>query len=178
MIKPVNPKGNQCWIFTGRTDVEAQILILHLPDAKSRLTGKDWCWERLRARRRGQQRMRWLNGTSWLNEHQFEQILEDSEGQGRLACCSSWGHKELDMTYDWIIDIFLLLQLKEYLTFSFTYFISIAEFTYPQIELLCFPQIFYASNLLPSTKCHWNRISCKKKKRKKCDSFSSYLQLF
>ena len=33
-----------------------------------------------------------------LNRHQFEQALGDSEGQGSLACCSPWGHKELDMT--------------------------------------------------------------------------------
>ena len=46
-IKPVNPKGNQLWIFTGGTDAEAPIL--WLPDAKSWLTGKPWCWERLKA---------------------------------------------------------------------------------------------------------------------------------
>ena len=46
-IKPVSPKGNQCWIFIGRTDVEAPIL---WPlDVKSQLVGKDtWCWGRLR----------------------------------------------------------------------------------------------------------------------------------
>ena len=40
-IKPVNPEGNQPWIFIGRTDAEAEAPILWLPDAKSRLTGKD-----------------------------------------------------------------------------------------------------------------------------------------
>ena len=51
-IKPVYPKGNQLWIFIGRTvaEVEAQAPILWLPDVKSQLTGKrPWCWERLRA---------------------------------------------------------------------------------------------------------------------------------
>ena len=48
-IKPVNPKGNQHWIFTGRSDAEAEVPILWLPDAKSWLIGKDSCWERLRA---------------------------------------------------------------------------------------------------------------------------------
>ena len=43
-IKPVKPKGNQSWIFIGRTD--AEVLILRPPDAKSRLIGKDWCWAR------------------------------------------------------------------------------------------------------------------------------------
>ena len=49
-IKPVNPKGNQPWIFIGRTDAEAEAPILCPPDAKSRLLGKrPWCWERLKA---------------------------------------------------------------------------------------------------------------------------------
>ena len=60
-IKPVNPKGNQPWIFTGRTDAEAPIL--WLSDVKSWLigkypdAGKDWRWEE-----KGWQRMRWLDG--------------------------------------------------------------------------------------------------------------------
>ena len=62
-IQPVNPKGNQSWIFIGRTDAEAETLILWPPDAKNWLTGKD-CdagkdWRRVR---RGRQRMRWLHG--------------------------------------------------------------------------------------------------------------------
>ena len=61
IIFTVHPKGNQSWIFIGRTDVEAEIPILWPPDAKSWLiwkdpdAGKDW-------RRRGRQRMRWLDG--------------------------------------------------------------------------------------------------------------------
>ena len=47
-------------------------------------------------RRRGQQRMRLL--VHRLNGHEFEQILGDSEGQGSLECCSSWDHKESDIT--------------------------------------------------------------------------------
>ena len=48
-IKPVNPKGNQPWIYIGRTDAEAEAPIIWLHDAKSWLTEKDSCWERLRA---------------------------------------------------------------------------------------------------------------------------------
>ena len=61
-IKPVYPKGNQSWIFTGRTDAEAEAPVLWPPDVKNWLTGKypdagkDW------SRRRGWQRMRWLGG--------------------------------------------------------------------------------------------------------------------
>ena len=58
-IKPVNPKGNQPWLFTGRTDAEAPIL--WPPDAKSQLIGKDPVLGKTEARR-GQQRMRWLDG--------------------------------------------------------------------------------------------------------------------
>ena len=49
-------------------------------------------------RRRGQQRMRWLDGITDSNGHEFEQTLEDSEGQGSLACCSPWDLKESDTT--------------------------------------------------------------------------------
>ena len=62
-IKPVNPKGDQSWIFTGKTDAEAEAPKLWPPDAKNWLiqedpeAGKDWG-----RRRRGQQRMRWLDG--------------------------------------------------------------------------------------------------------------------
>ena len=55
-IKPVHPKGNQSWIFIGRTDAEAETPILWPPDAKNWLIGKDWCWERLRAGGEGDDR--------------------------------------------------------------------------------------------------------------------------
>ena len=49
-------------------------------------------------RRRGWQRMRWLDGINGLNGHEFEQALGDGDGQGSLACCSPWGHKESGVT--------------------------------------------------------------------------------
>ena len=49
-------------------------------------------------RRRGQQKMRWLDGINGLNAHEFEQTRGDGEGQGSLACGSQWGCKESDMT--------------------------------------------------------------------------------
>ena len=60
-IQPVHPKGNQYWIFIGRTDAEADALILWPPDVKNWLIGKDPDVREGR-RRRGQQRMRWLDG--------------------------------------------------------------------------------------------------------------------
>ena len=62
-IQPVHPKGNQSWMFTGRTDAETETPILRPPDEKNWLigkdpdSGKDW-----RREERGWQRMRWLNG--------------------------------------------------------------------------------------------------------------------
>ena len=52
-IKPVNPKGNQPWIFIGRTDAEAETPILRPCDGKSQLIGKHPCWERVEAEREG-----------------------------------------------------------------------------------------------------------------------------
>ena len=98
-IKPVNPKGNQSWIFTGRTDAEAEAPILWPPDVKSQLirkdpdAGKDW-WQK--EKETTEDKM--VGWHHWLNEHEFEQALGDGEGQGSLACCSPCGHKESDMT--------------------------------------------------------------------------------
>ena len=79
-IQPVNPKGNQSWIFIGRTDAEAEIL--WPSDAKSWLIWKRlWCWERLRAGWEGDDR-RWDGWHHWLNEHEFEHlwaIVKDRE---------------------------------------------------------------------------------------------------
>ena len=62
-IQPVNPKGNQSWIFIGRTDAEAETLILWPPDVKNQLIGKDLMLGKIEGRtRRGHQRMRWLDG--------------------------------------------------------------------------------------------------------------------
>ena len=62
-INPVNPKGNQSWIFIGRTDAEAETPILWPPDAKTDSLGKTLILGKVEdRRRRGQQRMRWLDG--------------------------------------------------------------------------------------------------------------------
>ena len=97
--KPVNPKGNQPWIFVGRTDTEADLPVLWPPDVKSLLirkdpdAGKDWGQEEKGATR--DEMVGWHQG---LNEHEFEKTPRDREGQGSLVCCSLWGHKELDLT--------------------------------------------------------------------------------
>ena len=98
-IKPANPKGNQPWIFIGRTDAEAEAPILRPPDAKSWLigkdpdAGKDW-----RQEEKGMTEQEMVGWHHQLNEYEFEQTQGDGEGQRSLACCSPWGHKESDMT--------------------------------------------------------------------------------
>ena len=61
-IHPVHPKGDQSWVFIGRTEAEAEAPILWPPDSKCRLTGKDLVGKIGGRRRRGRQRMRWLDG--------------------------------------------------------------------------------------------------------------------
>ena len=96
-IKLVNPKGKQPLMFIGRTDAEAPILWPH--DAKRELirkdpdSGKDW-----RQKEKGMTEDEMVGWPHGLNGHEFEQTLGDGEGQGRLACCSPWGCKELEMT--------------------------------------------------------------------------------
>ena len=104
-IKPVNPKGNQPWIFIGRTDVETEAPILWPPDAKSLFIRKDLMLGKIEGRRRrGWLRMRWLK--TQLNGHDFEQALGDGEEQGSLVFCSPWGCKESDMTSGWATTIY------------------------------------------------------------------------
>ena len=99
-IKPVNPKGNHPWIFIGRADSEAEAPILWPPDVKSWFTGKypdagkDWGQEE-----KGVTEDKMVGWYHWLNGHEFELTQGDSEIQGSLACCSSWGHRKLDSTW-------------------------------------------------------------------------------
>ena len=88
------------WIFIGRTDPEAEAPILWPSDVKSQLTGKDpdagkdWGQEE-----KGATEDEMVGWHHCLNEHEFEQIQGDSEGEGSLACYSSWGHRgHMDMT--------------------------------------------------------------------------------
>ena len=97
--QPVNPKGNQHWVFIGRTDAEAEAQILRSPGTKSWLTGKDldagkdWGQEEKKATE--DEMVGWHHQ---LNGHEFEQTQGDSQGQWSLVCRSPWGHKELDTT--------------------------------------------------------------------------------
>ena len=96
-IKPVNPKENQPWIITGRTDAEPAAPILWLLDGKSWFTGKDpdagKDWRKEEKGMPGDEMAGWHN---WHNGQESEQIPGDSEGKGSLAFCSPWGHRESD----------------------------------------------------------------------------------
>ena len=98
-IKSVSPKGNQPWIFIGRTDAETKAPVLWPPDAKSWLirkdpdAGKDW-----RQEEKGMTEEEMVGWHHQLNGHEFEQALGDGEGQGSVVCGSLWGRKESDMT--------------------------------------------------------------------------------
>ena len=98
-IQPVHPKGDQSWVFIGRTDVEAEGPILWPPHAKTWLiwkdpdAGKDWGREE-----KGTTEEEMVGWHHWLKGHEFGQTPGVGDGQGGLACCSSWGCKESDMT--------------------------------------------------------------------------------
>ena len=94
-IQPVHPKGNRSWIFIQlkqklqsfghlmqRTDSLKKALMLGKTEGR---------------KRRGRQRMRWLDGITRLGGHEFEQVLGVGDGQEGLACCSPWVHKGWDM---------------------------------------------------------------------------------
>ena len=91
-IKPVNPKGNQSWIFIGRTDAEAAIL--QLPDVKSWLIGKDHDVGKDWRQEKGTTKDEMVGWHQRVNGHEFEQTPGD--GQVSLAYWSPWDHKESD----------------------------------------------------------------------------------
>ena len=98
-IQSVHPKGDQSWIFIGRIDTEAEVVILRPPNVKSWLIGKDpearkdWGQEE-----KGMTEDEMVGWHHRLNGHEFEQAPGDSEGQRSLACCSLWSWKELNAT--------------------------------------------------------------------------------
>ena len=93
-IKLINPKGSQPWIFTGRSDAEAEAPIFWPLDVKSQLIGKDpdarKDWRQEEKEVTEDEMLGWHHR---LNEYEFEQTLRDSKGQASLVCCSPWAAK-------------------------------------------------------------------------------------
>ena len=122
-IQPVHPKGDQSWIVIGRTDAEAEAPILWPPDVTNWLiwkdpdAGKDWRWEE-----KGMTEYEMVGWHHRLNGHEFEETLGVGNGQGGLACCSPWGHKESDTT-EWLnwTDPFIFLNLLQLSRAPFKY---------------------------------------------------------
>ena len=102
-IKPVNPKWNQSWIFIGRTDAEVEAPILgHLMWKADSLEKTLMLGKIDGRRRRGQQRIRWLDGITDSMHISLSKLREMvKEGQESLMCCSPWACKELDTT-EWL----------------------------------------------------------------------------
>ena len=101
-IQPVHPTGNQYYLFIGRTDAEAETLTLWPPDGKCWLIGKDpdpgkdWGLEE-----KGTTEVEMVGWHHWLNGLGLVWTPAVGDGQGGLACCDSWGHKESDTT-EWL----------------------------------------------------------------------------
>ena len=98
-IQPVHPKGDQSWVFLGRTDVEAETPVLWPPDAESWLiwkdadAGRDWG-----QKEKGTMTDEMVGWYHLLNGHEFGWTLGVGDAQGGLSCCGSWDHKQSDMT--------------------------------------------------------------------------------
>ena len=102
-MQPVHPKGNQSWIFIGRTDAKVEAPILCPPDAKNWLIGKDP--DAVKDWRREEKGMTEDEMVGWhhrLIGYEFEQAPGVDDGQGSLACCSPWGHK---VGHDWVTEL-------------------------------------------------------------------------
>ena len=121
-IQPVHSKGDQSWVFIGRTDVEAKTPVLWPPDAKSWLTGKDPDAVKDWGKEKGTTEDAMVGWHHQLDGHGFGWTPGVGDGQGGLVCCGSWGCKELDTTeqLNWTKSNFILkVRLKRILFFQF-----------------------------------------------------------
>ena len=89
----IHPKGDQSWVFIGRTDDKAETPILWPPHVKSWLIGKDFDAEKDWRQEKGATEAEMVGRHHQLNGQESEQTPGDSEGHGSLACCSPWCHR-------------------------------------------------------------------------------------
>ena len=102
-IQPVHPKGNQSWIFFGKTDTEAEAPVLSLPDEKNWLirkdpdAGKNW-----RQEEKGMTESEMAEWHHWLDGHEFGWTPWVGDEQWGLACCDSWGSQRV--RHNWVTE--------------------------------------------------------------------------
>ena len=97
-IQPVHPKGDQSWVFIGKTDVEAETPKFWPPDVKSWLFGKDPDAGKDWGQEKGTTEDEMAGWQYRLDGRESEWTPGVGDGQGGLACCNSWGRKESDTT--------------------------------------------------------------------------------
>ena len=154
-LQPINPKGNQSWIFIGRTDAEAETPIFWPPNGKKWLTGKapdagkDW-----RQEEKGTTEDEMIGWHHWLNRHEFEQTPGVGDGQGSLACCSPSGHKVMSDFFTVKLIFFFFSCFPCWILWKQTHYMQSTlrseEFTYLRFLLK-----FLFSNLLFQTELNW-----------------------
>ena len=101
-IQPVHSKGDQPWVFIGRTDADAETPIFWPPHAKSWLTGKDSDAGRDCGQEKGTTEDEMAGWHHWLNGHEFEQVIGVGDGQESLVCCSPRGGR---VRHDWATEL-------------------------------------------------------------------------
>ena len=122
-IQPVHPKGNQFWIYIGRTDAQAETPVLWPSDVKNWLiwkdpdAGKDW-----RQEEKGTTEDEMVGWHHRLDGHDFGQAPGTGDGQGSLACCGPWGCRESNMTeqLNWTESLLFTGEQGNYLSMSWT----------------------------------------------------------
>ena len=186
-IQRVHAKGNQSWIFIGRTDAEAEAPILWPPDEKSWLiwedpdAGQDWRQEEKETKEN--EMVGWHD---LLDGHEFEQAPGVGDGQGRLACCSQWDHKESHMTQwlIWIKSISVISYLYCLKFSNFQFSIRYWKFLINKIHhLFLFTEIFlrihdkYERQLQATGKCSV-RCQIKRLSFQLCHKLRTWNQIF
>ena len=136
-VQPVHPKGDQSWVSTGRTDVEAEIPVLWPPDANSWLiwkdpvVGKDWGQEE-----KGTTEDEMVGWHHWLNEHGFGWTPGVGDGQGGLVCCGSWVTKSQTWLSDWTELNWIVIEILQRTFTGFSGFYPLTYIVFSSLDSL------------------------------------------